>query len=377
MRIVEAVDLTKVYRNRYIALNALNCTIEKGMVYGLVGPNGAGKSTTFRLLLGLHRPTAGHLRLFGQPMDVNHADLRRRIGYLPTNPSFPRDMTPISYLQFLGNVLGLGSDTITIRLAKLLQMVDLTQDASRRIDGLSTGMLTRLGIAAALMNDPELLILDEPTSGLDPSGRKRAIELIRELAGHDRTIILATHILSDVERVCTDIGIISQGRLIYEGPMTEMRRLARQRILTFEIEGNITGFEYRLHELDSFGAFRAERTGSEFRITFLGTEPMAAYVQRVLALVERTGVELLHLDTGSHEIEEAFMQRLDDDRRSGFLRAAAWAASQQLDEGPLAPRIGEAPAPQQLREGAEAGTPGEDAGEAETADAGLSHTAAS
>ena len=104
---------------------------------------------------------------------------------------------------------------------------------------------------------------------------------------------------------------------------------------------------------------------------------MAAYVQRVLALVERTGVELLHLDTGSHEIEEAFMQRLDDDRRSGFLRAAAWAASQQLDEGPLAPRLGEAPAPQQLREGAEAGTPGEDAGEAETADAGLSHTAAS
>ena len=377
MRIVEAVDLTKVYRNRYIALNALNCTVEKGMVYGLVGPNGAGKSTTFRLLLGLQRPTAGSLRLFGQPMHVDHADLRRRIGYLPTNPSFPRDMTPISYLQFLGRLLGLDSDTVTIRLAKLLQMVDLSQDASHRIDGLSTGMLTRLGIAAALMNDPELLILDEPTSGLDPSGRKRAIELIRELSGHDRTIILATHILSDVERVCTDIGIIAQGRLIYEGPMTEMRRLARQRTLSFEIEGNVTGFEYRLHELDNFGAFRAERTGTEFRITFLGTEPMAAYVQRVLALVERTGVELLHLDTGNHEIEEAFMHRLDEDRRSGFLRAAAWAASQQLDEGGAPPRLSEVPAPARLGEGEAAPTPaGEEAAEAET-DAGLSRPAAS
>ena len=374
MRIVEAVDLTKVYRNRYIALNALSCTVEKGMVYGLVGPNGAGKSTTFRLLLGLERPTAGSLRLFGQPMHVDHADLRRRIGYLPTNPSFPRDMTPISYLQFLGRLLGLDGDTITIRLAKLLQMVDLTQDAARRIDSLSTGMLTRLGIAAALMNDPELLVLDEPTSGLDPSGRKRAIELIRELSGHDRTIVIATHVLSDVERVCSDIGIIAQGRLIYEGPMAEMRRLARQRTLSFEVEGNVTGFEYRLHELDAIGGFRAERTGSEFRITFLGTEPMAAYVQRVLALVERSGVELLHLDTGDHEIEEAFMHRLDEDRRSGFLHAAAWAANRQPDENGQPPQLSEVPA--RLGEGEAAPQPAAEATEAES-DAGLSRPAAS
>ncbi len=330
MYVIEAVDLTKIYHSRYIALNALNLRVEKGMVYGFVGPNGAGKSTTFRIMLGLQRATAGDLQVFGEQMSGERADLRRRIGFLPTNPSFPRNMTPISYLQFVGNVLGMPHDRTKIRLATLLQAVDLTNVASQRIEGLSTGMITRLGIAAALMNDPELLVLDEPTSGLDPSGRKQMIELIRELSGRDRTIIIATHILGDVERVCTDVGIISQGRLIYDGPMSEMRRLARQGSVSVEIEGNTSAFEQRIHELDDFGSIRWERLGSEFRITFLGTEPLPVYLQRVLDLVDRTGVELLHLDTGSHEIEEAFLQRLEEDRTRGFLRASAWAATQQI-----------------------------------------------
>jgi ABC-2 type transport system ATP-binding protein len=263
-------------------------------------------------------------------MTAERADLRRRIGFLPTNPRFPRNMTPISYLQFVGNVVGMPTDRTKIRLATLLQAVDLTGVASQRIEGLSTGMVTRLGIAAALMNDPELLVLDEPTSGLDPSGRKQMIELIRELSGRDRTIIIATHILSDVERVCTDVGIIAQGRLIYDGPMSEMRRLARQGSISVEVEGNTSAFEQQIHELDEFGSIRWERIGSEFRITFLGTEPIPIYLQRVLDLIDRTGVELLHLDTGSHEIEEAFLRRLEEDRTRGFLRASAWAATQQI-----------------------------------------------
>ena len=344
MYVVEAVDLTKIYQNRYIALNALNLRVEKGMVYGFVGPNGAGKSTTFRILLGLQRATAGELHVFGESMGAERADLRRRIGFLPTNPSFPRNMTPISYLQFVGNVVGMPTDRTKIRLATLLQAVDLTNVASQKIEGLSTGMVTRLGIAAALMNDPELLVLDEPTSGLDPSGRKQMIELIRELSGRDRTIIIATHILRDVERVCTDVGIIAQGRLIYDGPMAEMRRLARQGSMSVEVEGNTSAFEQQIHELDEVGSIRWDRLGSEFRITFLGTEPIPVYLQRVLDLVDRTGVELLHLDTGSHEIEEAFLRRLEDDRTRGFLRASAWAATQQIAgklEADAAPPTGE------------------------------------
>ena len=342
MHVVEAVDLTKVYHNRYIALNTLDLQVDKGMVYGLVGPNGAGKSTTFRIMLGLQRPTAGEVRVFGEPMSPQRADLRRRIGFLPTNPSLPREMTPITYLRFVGKLLGMDRAEVMIRLSTLLQVVDLASVGSQRIDELSTGMVTRLGIAAALMNDPELLIFDEPTSGLDPSGRRQTIELIRELSGHDRTIIIATHILSDVERLCTDIGIISEGRIIYHGPMSEMRRLVRQRTISVEVEGNLMHFEQQLVELDTFGMVRAERIGSEFRISFLGVEPIPAYVQRVLDLVERTGVELLHLDTGAHEIEEAFLRRLEEDRATSLIRASAWTAAQKLALPPANPRNGSA-----------------------------------
>ena len=342
MYVVETSDLTKIYENRYIALNALNLRVEKGSVFGLVGPNGAGKATPFRIRLGLQRPTAGSVSVFDDAMSPERADIRRRVGYLPTNPSFPRHMTPITYLEFVGSILGMDQKQAKIQLARLLQAVDLASAAAQRIHGFSTGMMTRLGIAAALMGDPELLILDEPTSGLDPAGRKQTIELIRELSGRDRTIIIATHILSDVERVCTDVGIISQGRLIYAGPMAEMRRLARQGTISVELEGNTGAFEQQIHSLDVIGSIRYERLGSEFHITFLGTEPLAEYAQRVLSLVDRTGVELLYITSGADEIEEAFLQRLEDDRTRGFLRAAAWAATQDLsnDFDPVNKRMG-------------------------------------
>jgi ABC-2 type transport system ATP-binding protein len=334
MYVVQTSDLTKIYENRYIALNALNLRVEKGTVFGLVGPNGAGKSTTFRILLGLQRPTAGSISVFDNAVSAERADLRRRIGYLPTNPSFPRHMTPITYLEFVGSILGMDKRQTKVQLARLLQAVDLASGASQRIHGFSTGMMTRLGIAAALMGDPELLILDEPTSGLDPAGRKQIIELIRELSGRDRTIIIATHILSDVERVCTDVGILSQGRLIYANPMAEMRRLARQGTISVEVEGNTTAFEQQIHTLDEIGSVRYERLGPEFHITFLGTKPLAEYAQSVLGLVDRTGVDLLYITSGTDEIEEAFLQRLEDDRTRGFLRAAAWASTRDIENGP-------------------------------------------
>lgn len=330
MHVVQTTDLTKIYHNRYIALNALDLRVEKGTVFGLVGPNGAGKSTTFRILLGLQKPTAGTVQVLGEPMSAERADIRRRIGYLPTNPSFPKYMTPIQFLEFVGSVIGMSQERAKVQLSRLLQAVDLTNAASQKIEGFSTGMMTRLGIAAALMNDPELLILDEPTSGLDPAGRKQTIELIRELTGRDRTIIIATHILSDVERVCSDVGIISAGRMIYSGPMADMRRLARQGTISVEIEGNTTAFEQQIHTLDEIGSVRYERLGAEFRLTFLGTEALPEYITRVLQLIDRTGVELLHINTGADEIEEAFLRRLEEDRTRGFLRAAAWAATQEI-----------------------------------------------
>ena len=335
MSVIQTSDLTKIYDNRYIALNALNLNVEKGSIFGLVGPNGAGKSTTFRLLLGLQKPTAGSISLFNEPMTLERADIRRRLGYLPTNPNFPKHMTPITYLEFVGGILGLDSRRAKIQLVRLLDSVDLTATASQPIKGFSTGMNTRLGIAAALMGDPELIILDEPTSGLDPAGRKQTIELIRELAGSNRTVIIATHILADVERACSDVGILSHGRMIYSGPMAEMRRLARQGNIHLEIEGNIGSFEQQIHTLDIPGAVKYEKVGSEFKITLLGTEPLSEYMHRILGLIDKTGVDLHFIRSGEDEIEEAFLRRLDDDKTRGALRAASWLNTQDTENSEL------------------------------------------
>src|SRR5262249_56573436 len=166
--VVETYKLTKIYQNRQIALNDVTIRIEPGCVLGLLGPNGAGKTTLLRLVLGLHRPTAGWVKLFGKRMTPNSADGRRRIGYIPTNPQFPRGMTPISYLDYMARLFGLPSQVRKPRLASLIRAVDLLPHSGSPIAGFSNGMTARLAVATSLINDPELLIWDEPTHGLDP-----------------------------------------------------------------------------------------------------------------------------------------------------------------------------------------------------------------
>lgn len=328
MDVVRTIDLTKLYDNRHIALSALNLRVERGSVFGLIGPNGAGKSTTFRILLGLHRPTAGTALVFGQPAHSERADIRRRIGFLPAAPRFPGHLTPISYLKLVGAVLGMPDDQAVIQIARLLKTVGLASVAPQRIAGFSNGMRTRLGLAAALMNDPELLILDEPTAGLDPLGRKLVAELVRGLAASGRTIIMATHVLDDVERVCTDIGIISQGHLTYSGPMREVRRLAGGGTITVEVGGDVRSFERNLHTLNGeTDHVRYQRRGGEFMINFPAVEPLPERVRRILGLVACSGTELVRLTTRADDVETNILSRLGGDRlrslsvRQSFSRA--------------------------------------------------------
>lgn len=330
MYVVEALDLTKIYRKSRIALNALNLRVEKGMVYGFAGPRGSGKTTALRLLLGLQRPTAGQVRVFGEPMDADRADLRRRIGFLPVRPAFPRSMTPFAYLEFVGGAAGMPSGGTRIRAATLLQAVGLAETTAHRLGGFAEEQAKLFGFAAALMNDPELLVFDEPLSGLGPVARARAIDLIREVAGADRTILVATRSLGDAERVCTDVGAIAQGRLVYDGPLAEVRTLARYGQITVEIEGDAAAFELGLRGLDEFGAVRYDRLGSEFRISFLGTEPIHVYLQHVLGLIDRTAVDLLRLDTGGHELEDTYLRQLGENRLRGYLRSSTWIGGRQL-----------------------------------------------
>ena len=312
--------MTKIFGDKLVAVNNLNFTVEKEAVYGFLGPNGAGKTTTIRLLLGLIRPTAGEVSVFGEKMTPSAAALRRRIGYLPTNPRFPPRMTPITYLDFVGRLFGLGTERRKNRLSALIRAVGLLGDSSREIGSFSTGMLTRLGLAGALMNDPELLILDEPTSGLDPSGRRSTLELIEEL-GKEKTIFVSSHILGDIDRVCTSVGVISQGKSIFSGTIKEIKKSIRGHSVRLEVEGDIEKLCVALRGAGWVRGF--ERRGSfALDVDFDPGIPTAEAVKKIADLITTQGLDLISVTSSSSSIEDAFVELLRSDESRGFLRAA-------------------------------------------------------
>ena len=202
------------------AVRGLNLVVPEGQVYGFLGPNGAGKTTTMHVLLGFIEPTAGEARVFSE--DVRRSIARRRIGYLPEHPDAYRFLTGRELLTMAGRLFGMPRRELRRRIEELLAMVDLGSAADRRIAVYSRGMLQRIGLAQALIHDPELLILDEPTSGLDPLGRIEIRKIIAALRERGKTIFFSSHELSEVERVCDRVGIIAGGRLIAEGTVAEL-----------------------------------------------------------------------------------------------------------------------------------------------------------
>ena len=318
-RIIETQNLTKIFGEKLIAVNNLKLEVEKGAIFGFLGPNGAGKTTTIRLLLGLIRPTAGDVRLFGEKMTPESSNLRRRIGYLPTNPRFPSKMTPITYLDFVGKLFRIGREERMERLSSLIRSVGLLGDSSREIAGFSTGMITRLGLAAALMNDPELLIFDEPTSGLDPAGRKQTLELIAEL-GKEKTIFVSSHILSDIDRICTDVGVVSEGKCIFSGSIKEMKKRIRTHVVHLELEGGVEKFCESLRAEKWVMGFET-RSGFGVDITFDPVMPMVDALREVTNLVSAHGLDLISVTSSTSSIEEAFIGLLRDEESRGFLRA--------------------------------------------------------
>src|SRR5438067_3822014 len=206
--VIETVRLTKIYQNRQIALNDVSLRIEPGCVLGLLGPNGAGKTTFLRLCLGLHRKTAGWVKVFGRHMHPNAASLRRRIGYIPTNPQFPKGMTPITYLDYMARLFGLPRNVRKPRLASLIRAVDLMAVSGQSMAGFSNGMTARLAVATSLINEPDLLIWDEPTHGLDPEARRSMLDLIKRLAS-EKTLIIASHNLNVIDDVRNHSAVLS------------------------------------------------------------------------------------------------------------------------------------------------------------------------
>ena len=221
--VVETTGLTKRYADR-TAVDDLALRVRRGEVYGFVGPNGAGKTTTLRMLLGLIRPTSGRAAVAGRPAG-DPAGVAR-VGAMIETPAFYPFLSGRDNLR----VMALHAGVDERRIATVLAEVDLAGRAGDRFSAYSLGMKQRLGVAAALLKDPALLILDEPTNGLDPAGMTEMRSLIRGLGREDRTVILSSHLMAEVQQVCDRVGIIRAGRLVTEGTVDELRGPARLRI---------------------------------------------------------------------------------------------------------------------------------------------------
>lgn len=220
-------DLRKVFpaqlgSPRKVGLDGVSLTVYPGETFGLLGPNGAGKTTLQKIVLGLMRATSGTVEVLGSTPDKT--SVRERVGYLPENPYFYTYLTGREFLQFCGGLFQLPKTTLNARIADLLDRLSMTHAADTQLRKYSKGMLQRIGVAQALINDPELIFLDEPMSGLDPVGRKEMRDLILSLKADGKTVFFNTHILSDVEMICDRIGILRNGKLVSYGSVAELTR---------------------------------------------------------------------------------------------------------------------------------------------------------
>jgi ABC-2 type transport system ATP-binding protein len=217
---IEAQGLSK-YFGQFVATKDVSFSVPKGAVVAFLGPNGAGKSTTMRLLTGYLAPTAGVARIAGFNMATDRIAASKVMGYLPENGPLYNEMTPVSLLTYMGQARGLGADLLKKRLDFVREKCALDEVWHKPISKLSRGFRQRVGMAQALLHDPDVLILDEPTSGLDPNQVHDVRQLIRSL-GATKTILLSTHILQEVAAVCTRVILINEGRIVFDGTVQEM-----------------------------------------------------------------------------------------------------------------------------------------------------------
>lgn len=234
---VAVSGLTKTFslpfqRRSIVAINDLTLRIAPGQVYGLLGPNGSGKSTTLKIILGLISPSKGKAEIFG--LDSSRVTSRTAVGFLPESPLFYKFLTGAETLRFYGKLCGLRGPSLKRRIGELLALVGLTGARDQRLHGYSKGMLQRIGLAQALINDPRLVVLDEPTAGVDPAGSRDIRDLILDLKSRGVTVLLSSHLLGQVQEVCDRVGILANGVLVREGVVEELLALENKTEVVLE-----------------------------------------------------------------------------------------------------------------------------------------------
>jgi ABC-2 type transport system ATP-binding protein len=309
--IVETRGLTKCYRRgRPPAVDGLNLQVPPGSLFGFIGPNGAGKTTTLRMLAGLLEPTTGAILIDGVSLQHDPDAVHHRIGYMPDFIGLYTEMTSWQYLDFFARCHDLPAQRRQAMVTELLDLVGLADHRDDDIAHLSRGMQQRLCLAQALVHDPKVLLLDEPASGLDPRARVEMRELLRELVAMGKTIIVSSHVLSDLAEVCDRVGILGQGHLITSGPLAELRQQMRPgRMLRLHI---FSAAEQALALLAAYPGVTnpvqldGDETGGFWLEAYLAGEPRSA--ADLLHHLVQNGVVVAEYRQAGNELEELFLQ---------------------------------------------------------------------
>ncbi|MBS1251373.1 MAG: putative ABC transporter ATP-binding protein YxlF [Anaerolineales bacterium] len=303
MSAIETTNLTKQF-NGLTAVDQLELRIEPGTLYGFIGPNGAGKTTTLRLLAGLLEPDAGDIRLAGDDIQRHPEAARWLVGYMPDFFGVYDDMRVWEYLDFFGRCYNLPADRRARLVDELLALVDLDGKCDDYVENLSRGMRQRLCLAHALVHDPQILLLDEPASGLDPRARVEIRELLRELQRMGKTIIVSSHILSELAEMCDQVGIIEQGRLLVSGPMRDVRRhLRHERIIRLTVISDVEQARATLAKFKGIGEVFEVNGG--LQATFTGDAEATA---GLLAYLIHHNVKVTNFTEDVTDLEDVFLQ---------------------------------------------------------------------
>jgi len=305
MKPLRIEGLTKAFRlglgrQRVVALDHLDLEVEQGEIFGFLGHNGAGKTTTIKLLLGLLFPTAGRAWILDRP--IQDVAVKQHVGFLPEAPYFYEYLTAAEFLSFYGQLFGLSRQVLAKKIDGLLAMVSLTDARHLPLGKFSKGMLQRIGLAQALVNDPHVVILDEPMSGLDPIGRRDVRDIILRLKDHGKTIFFSTHILPDVEMICDRVGILVKGQLRAVGTVHELVGTAA-----------VTSVEILVERLAEAGIREAEQLGGtvlrrgDHVLIKLDDEHT---VDQVLDLIRRHAGRLVSLVPHKRSLEDLFLKEV-------------------------------------------------------------------
>ncbi|MBY8911959.1 ABC transporter ATP-binding protein [Bacillus sp. YC2] len=292
-QIVVTHDLTKKYK-KHTSVDGLNLRIKRGEIYGFLGPNGAGKTTTIRMLLGLIKPTKGSIEIFGQNLNKNRLQILQRIGSLVESPTYYGNLTGYENLEAVRRLRGLPEQ----RVNEVLEIVRLSKVANRLTKEYSLGMKQRLGIAVALLSSPDLLILDEPTNGLDPSGIQEIRELIKELPKSGMSVVISSHLLSEIDQMATQVGIINNGKMIFQDSIGRLHQ-KRKPLLKVGVSDVI--------EAKTILNRKGLKVDLQKNYLWLSqTEP--EFVSEINSILLHSGLSVFRLEEKTRSLEDIFLE---------------------------------------------------------------------